>query len=88
MVPRIAPEGTTNGASFDLKPPLARKITRANAKPYANPYRAPCHHTLELASDRPVIRATRMPFKTAATKISILKGSSGAKKIPTHPARQ
>jgi hypothetical protein len=83
MIPRIAPEGTTYGASFDLNPPLARKITRANAKPYSKPYRAPCHHALELVKDKAVKRATRVPFKIAATRIWILKGSSGAKKIPT-----
>src|SRR6266480_1804384 len=82
-IPRIAPEGTTYGASFDLNPPLARKITRANAKPYSKPYKAPCHHASELAKDKPVKRATRIPFKTAAIKISTLKGSSRAKKIPT-----
>ena len=82
-IPRIAPEGTTYGASIDLNPPFARKITRANAKPYSNPSKAPCHHALEFFKDKPVKRATRIPFKIAARKISILKGSSRAKKIPT-----
>jgi hypothetical protein len=65
-----------------LNPPLARKITRANAKPYSKPYKAPCHHALELAKDKPVKRATRIPFRIAARKISVLNGSSRAKKIP------
>jgi hypothetical protein len=32
MVPRIAPEGTTNGASFDLKPPFGQKNHQSKRK--------------------------------------------------------
>jgi hypothetical protein len=87
-IPRIAPEGTTYGASFDLNPPFARKITRAKANPYSNPYKAPCHHVLELLSDKPAKRATRIPFKIAAKKISVLNGSSRAKKFRRRRARR
>jgi hypothetical protein len=82
-IPRITPEGTTYGASFDLNPPLARKITRANAQPYSNPNKPPCHHALKLIKEKPVRRATRIPFKIAAIKISTLKAHLWQKKIPT-----
>lgn len=41
MPPITIPEGMTYGASFDLKPPLARNTTAANRKPNSAPQQTP-----------------------------------------------
>jgi hypothetical protein len=82
-IPRIAPEGTTYGASNDLNPPFGEENHQSECKAIKQPYKAPCYHVLEPVKDKPVKRAAGIPFKIAATNISVLKGSSREKKIPT-----